>query len=276
MPDSMSNIENHYKQSCNSFKAGEWEQALEELMICLRQNPLKRKYSMLYNRIAAQLIARHYQEAVETLYLQGRFDEAINNYQRVISLRISPRHFRQLIRQARQIQQSIMNLYRQANELLDQEKLTKAKRKAQELLEYTPQWLEPQHLLAKIEQCEQAHDLYHQANSFYRDGKYEDARWLLEQCLELDKNFTGPQLLLHRVKEKLEQQNYQVKDRGIGQAFAQKIDQCLDKTAATAEYDHGLALEESVMLLEEGAEVRHVDEAPPKRPDKQKKQPKGK
>ncbi len=261
MPDGSPNIDELYKLSYSSFKAGEWNRALEELTLCLRQNPLKRKYSKLYSRIATQLIAQHYREIAETLYLQGRFNEAINNYQRAIGLKIYPRHFRHLIRQTRQFQQWIMDIYQRANELLVQEKLTKAKRKVQELLEHTPQWLEPQYLLAKIERLEQAHELYHQANSLYKDGKYEDARWLLEQCLELDKEYADPQLLLYRVREKLEQQYYQDQDQGIAQYVDQNIDEAsAPAPAAAAEKDHGLALGESVLLLEEGAEVLHVND----------------
>ncbi len=255
MPDGPANIKEHYKQSYRSFKAGEWEQALAELRLCLKQNPLKRKYSRLYSQIAAQLIAQHYQQEAETLHLQGRFAELINNYQRAVHLKIYPRHFRQLIRQTRQFQQWVMDMYQQAGDLLTQEKLTKARRKAQELLEHTPQWLEPQKLLAKIEQREQAQDLYTKANSLYRDGKYEDARWLLEQSQELDQDYSAPQVLLSRIKEKLGQPEHQIID---------------------AAAEHSLPLAESVLLLEEGAEIFRVDNELTKKPAKRENQPKGK
>ena len=237
--------EEHYQQGYHRLKAEEWELALEELRLCLKLNPLNRKYSRLYVQIAAHLIARHYQQVAEGFQLQGRFDEAINSYLHVLKLNIYPKHFKRLIRHSKQLQQEVMNMYEQAGELLTQEKLTKARRKAEELLEQTPRWLEPQALLRQIQQREQAQALYTQGYNLYRDGRYEEAHRFLKKSLALYKDFSAPQTLLERIKEK----------SGHG-----------------VESTSGLPLEESILLLEDGAEGLSQNKTAAEKPEDVKKQ----
>lgn len=245
MPDSLQAAEEHYQQGYRWFGDGKWELALEELKLCLKSNPWKRKYSRLYSRVAAQLIARHYQQVAEELLFAGRFAEAISSYRRVLKLKIDSGKFRRLIRQTRQLQRGLMLMYEQAGELLIQEKLTKARRKVLELLKQTPQWVEAQTLLARIEQREQAQELYAQGTKLYRAGHCEQARRLLEQSLGLDRDYSAPQGLLGRINQELTKRDYTPKP----------------------ELTPGNPLEESVLMLEEAAEVSLADNGLAKKPE---------
>jgi tetratricopeptide (TPR) repeat protein len=238
--DNLQTAEKHYQQGYRWFEAGEWKLALEELKLCLKHDPLRRKYSRFYSRIAAELIAHHYRQAAEELQREGRFAEAIDGLRRVLRLKINPREFRRLIRQTKQLQRWLTAVYEQACELLAQEKLTKAKRKALELLEQAPQWTEAQTLLARIEQREQAQELYAQGAKLYRANHYEEARRLLEQSLVLDRNYSAPRVLLERMSQELITTDYEPEP----------------------EPAPSLPLEESVLLLEEAAEVPIADGRP--------------
>lgn len=234
--NSSPSAEEYYKRGRNHFASGECEPALRELTLCLEINPLKRKYSRLYSQIAAELLARHYEHLTQGYMLQGRFAEVIENYHRLSQLGIYPKKFKHQINQCKKLQQLIMTTYEEACELLAQEKLTKAKRKTQEVLEQTPHWLEPQKLLQHIEHREEAQDLYAQGVNMYKEGKHEEARWLLEQSLALDNDYSAPQALLDRIKKEYAQHDYDQKSEQV------------------------FHLKESVLLLEDGAEVHHQNE----------------
>ncbi len=231
MSNSQQAAEEHYNRGYSCFESGEYEPALKELTLCLEINPLKRKYGRFYSKIAAELLALHYHHLAQTYILQGRFAEVIKNYHRLLQLGIYPRKFKRQINYCKKFQQSVMSIYKEACELLAQEKLTKAKRKALEVLEHTPHWLVPQKLLRRIEQRDEAQDLYAQGFTLYKNGKHEEARRLLKQSLALDKDYSAPQVLLDRIKEKLPRRDYNQRHEQI------------------------LHLEESVLLLEDEAEV---------------------
>jgi tetratricopeptide (TPR) repeat protein len=228
----MQTAEKHYKEGQRRFNAGEWELAHEELMLCLKHDPWKRKYSRFYSQIAARLIARHYRQEAEELLLQGRFSDAITSYRQLLKLKINSRECKRLIHQTKRLQQSLRAVYEEAHELLVQEKLTKARRKVLELLEQIPKCEDAQTLLALIEKREQAQELYAQGSKLYREGRYEEARRLLEQSLALDREYSTPQMLLERVNHEL----------GRGGSDLRP------------EPEHGMPLEESILLLEEVAE----------------------
>jgi tetratricopeptide (TPR) repeat protein len=233
IPDDPTAIEEYYKRGRHRFDAGELESALEDLMACLQYKPCKLRYSRLYSKIAAQLIARHYKVVAEEQKAHGWFTQAIQGYQQAIRLKINVKEFKRLMHQAKKLRTRLSTLYDQACELLAQEKHTKAKRKAVELLEQVPQCEEAQKLLRLITQREQAQELYAKGSQLYRTGCYEDARRVVKQSLNLNKEYSASQMLLDQINQEL-------------------INNDNDLTMEPVKV---IPLADSILLLEEDAEV---------------------
>jgi len=232
-PNSRQIANEHYERGYRLYKAGKWELALQEAKLCLSYDPLNRKFSRLFTKVAAHKIATHYKQIGEELKAQGRFAEVIEGYQKVLQLKIQRRTFRRLIKSAKRQQRQFQATYTEAKELFNQEKYTKAKRKALSLLKQAPYSEMAKSLLADIERWEQAQELYTQGARLYREGNYGGACEKLEQSIALEGSFSASKMLLDKVKQQQIKEEY----------------------GLVASEEGEKRLEESVLLLEEAAEV---------------------
>ncbi len=237
-------IEEKYRRAHHWIKAREWTLALEELDQCLLGNPYKRKYTQLYSKVARHIITNHYKKLGEQLINKGFFEEAIKNYEYVLGLDVDQKLFKPLVRQAKKLHHEFKSIFKQASELFNQEKLTKAKRKIIEFLENAPECPHAQELLKQIETREHAKELYTKATKLYRDGEVQQAKKVLEASLSYDKHYSAPQVLLDRIDQELIKEDVELAQYEITSKEFQELAD-----------NNPMFLEDSILLLEEAAEI---------------------
>ncbi len=225
-----------YQLSRKLAAEGKWEKALGKIRLCLASEPENRKYQRLFKQITLHLQVSRKLEQARELEQSGNFEQAVETYRTALESKTGyNKQLKALIKEIQRNQQEFEELRRQASQLYQGEKYSKAKVVAHRLLDITPHHQAIRKLVQEIENKEQSQILYSQAMALYKRSQFQPALEMVARSLELDPDFAAARILLAKIGSSQTCQRYQLAEEWKNRKKLQESIQLLEDSVEPAD-----------------------------------------
>ncbi|MBI5787873.1 MAG: hypothetical protein HZA78_03335 [Candidatus Schekmanbacteria bacterium] len=202
-----------FQQSRNFADEGNWDKALEKLRLCLTQEPENKKYQKLFEEVTFNQKIQRKMEEGEELERQGFYQKAIGVYNEASDGKsFYSKQLKANLKRASEAIDQFEELVKQAQHLYQQEKYTKAKAVAQQIVDKVPHHHPSRELIQRIDNKEKAQMLYGEAMALYKRALFDSALKKIMLCLQTDPDFDAARLLLSKIGASQACENYQMDD----------------------------------------------------------------
>ncbi len=225
-----------YQLSRKLAAEGKWENALTKIRLCLAAEPESRKYQKLFKQITIhRQVSRKLKQAGE-LEQSGNFEQAVEVCRSALESKTSyNKQLKALIKKNQKTQQEFEELRRQANQLYQGEKYSKAKAIAHRLLDIAPHHQAIRKLVQEIENKEQSQILYSQAMALYKRSQFQPALERTARSLELDPDFAAARILLVKIGSTQTCRKYQLAEEWKNKKKLQETIRLLEDSVEPAD-----------------------------------------